>query len=60
MDLDARKPSHEVIKLFFMLNSAEHELTLLINVKMPTSVGQKCISISLKLSQKKRNLRVAT
>ena len=29
----------EVIKLFFMLNSAENELVLLINVKMPTIVG---------------------
>ena len=28
-----------VIKLFFMLNSAEHEFFLLINVEMPTIVG---------------------
>ena len=26
-------------KTFFMLNSAEHEIFLLINVKMPTTVG---------------------
>ena len=32
-------PGHEVIKLFFMLNSAEHELFMLINVEMPTVVG---------------------
>ena len=29
----------KVIKLFFILNSAEHKLILLINVKMPTIVG---------------------
>ena len=29
----------KVIKLFFMLNSVEHEIYLLINVKMPTIVG---------------------
>ena len=33
------RPSREVIKLFFMLNSAEQEIILLINVKMPTIVG---------------------
>ena len=29
----------EVIKLFFMLDSVEHEIFLLINVQMPTVVG---------------------
>ena len=29
----------EVLKLFFMLNSIEHEIFLLINVKMPKTVG---------------------
>ena len=29
----------EVIKLFFMVNSVEHEIFMLINVKMPTIVG---------------------
>ena len=33
------KPGPEVIKVFFMLNSAEHEFILLINVKMPVNVG---------------------
>ena len=28
-----------VIKLFFMLSSAEHDFFLLINVEMPTVVG---------------------
>ena len=29
----------EVTKLFFMFNSTVHEIFLLINVKMPTTVG---------------------
>ena len=29
-------PRPEVVKLFVMLNSAEHEINLLINVKVPT------------------------
>ena len=29
----------QVKKLFFIINSAEHEIFLLINVKMPTIVG---------------------
>ena len=32
-------PGPEVKKTFFMLNSTEHEIFLLINVKMPTTVG---------------------
>ena len=32
-------PGSKVIKLVSMLNSAEHEIFLLINVKMPTIVG---------------------
>ena len=32
------KPGPEVINLFFLLNSAEHEIILLINVKMPTNI----------------------
>ena len=30
---------HKVIKTFFMLNSAEHEIYPLINVKIPTIIG---------------------
>ena len=36
-------PGHEVIKLFFMLNSTEHEFFPPINVKMPTNVQQNSI-----------------
>ena len=32
-------PCPEVIKLFFMLNSTEHGIFMLINVKMPTTFG---------------------
>ena len=37
--LSKARPGHEVIKLFFMLNSTEHKFFMLINVKMPTIVG---------------------
>ena len=33
------KLGHQGYKTFFILNSAEHEIILLINVKMPTIVG---------------------
>ena len=32
-------PGPEIIKIFSMLNSAEHEMFLLMKVKMPTIVG---------------------
>ena len=33
------RPGPEVIKLFYMFSSAEHEFFLLLNMKMPTFVG---------------------
>ena len=41
-----------VYKLFFILNSAEHEISLLINMKMPTKAGN--FSCSVMFSKKKK------
>ena len=57
-------PGLEVIKLFFMLNSTEHEFFRLINVKMPTIVGiltlmsrKNCI-LGLSETEKKLNFSI--
>ena len=47
----SKTPGLEIIKSVFVFNSAEHETSLLINMKIPTIVADRSRAVSHHLEQ---------